>query len=108
MGVVCWSGVATPDVQTTTTSESLLDKLLDCFREVFTEPKGLPPSCAHNNSIVLKPSAQLVAIRPYLYQMSQKYELERQRAPMMEPGIVHSSASAFSSPTLLVKKAIGS
>lgn len=41
--IVCWLGAATtsvPIIQTMIVSESLLDELLDCFRDVFAEPKG--------------------------------------------------------------------
>lgn len=30
-------------------------ELLDHFGDIFAEPKGLPPPCAHDHSIVLQP-----------------------------------------------------
>jgi len=108
---VCWTGVAAtsaPGVRTTIASESLLDELLASFGDVFAEPQGLPPPCAHDHSIVLKPGAQPVAVRPYRYPASHKDELEQQCAAMLEQGIICSNASAFSSPVLLVRKAEGS
>ena len=108
---VCWTGVATtsaPDVRTTIASESLLNELLASFGDVFAEPQGLPPPRARDHSIVLKSGAQPVAVRPYRYPMSHKDELEWQCATMLEQGIIRSSASAFSSSVLLVRKADGS
>ena len=84
---VCWTGVATtsaPAVCTTTASESLLDELLASFGDVFAEPQGLPPPRTRDHSIVLKPGAQPVVVRPYRYPTSHKDELERQCAAMLE------------------------
>ena len=95
-------------VRTTIASESLLDELLASFGDVFAEPQGLPPPRASDHSIILKPSAQPVAVWPCRYPAAHKDELERQCAAMLEQGIIRSSASAFSSPVLLVRKAEGS
>ncbi|WVZ49391.1 hypothetical protein U9M48_000757 [Paspalum notatum var. saurae] len=46
-------------------------------------------------------------MRPYRYPALQKDELERQCADMLHHGIIRRSASAFSSPVLLVKKPDG-
>ena len=84
---VCWKGVATPSaaaVRTTIASESLLDELLASFGDVFAEPQGLPPPRARDHSIVLKPGAPPVAVRPYRYPTAHKDELERQCAAMIE------------------------
>jgi len=108
---VCWTGVVTPNepsVRTTTAGASLLDELLAAFGDIFAEPKGLPPPRARDHGIVLKPGAFPVAVRPYRYPASHKDELEWQCAAMREQGIIRNSASAFSSPVLLVKKADGS
>jgi len=92
-----------PSVRTTTAGASLLDELLAAFGDVFAEPKGLPPPRARDHGIVLKPGALPVAVRPYRYPASHKDELEWQCAAMREQGIIRNSASAFSSPVLLVK-----
>jgi hypothetical protein len=63
---------------------------------------------ARDHSIVLKPGALPVAVRPYRYPAAHKDELERQCAAMITQGIVRRSDSAFSSPVLLVKKPDGS
>ena len=108
---VCWSGVAAPSapgLSAAAASDSLLDELLASFEDVFAEPKGLPPKRARDHSIVLKPGAPPVAVRPYWHPATHKDELERQCAAMIEQGIVRHSDSAFLSPVLLVKKADGS
>jgi hypothetical protein len=106
-----WSGMAapsTPALGATTASESLLDKLLASFSDVFNEPTGLPPRRAHDHHINLKSGTQPVAVWPYRYPAAHKDELERQRAAMIEQGIVRHNDSPFSSPVLLVKKPDGS
>lgn len=109
---ICWAGVPSspaPRIRVTTAaSESLLDELLADFGDVFAEPKGLPLQHARDHTIVLKPDAPPVAVRPYRYPAAHKDELERQCAAMIEQGIVRRSDSAFSSPVLLIKKADGS
>jgi hypothetical protein len=46
-----------------------------------------------------------VVVRPYHYPQLLKDEVERQCGEMLHQGIIHESASAFSSLVLLVKKA---
>jgi hypothetical protein len=92
----------------TTEVGPLLEALLLSFGGLFTDPVGLPPKRAHDHRIILKPDAQLIAVRPYRYPVAHKDELERQCASMMEQGIVRRSDSPFSSPVLLVKKPDGS
>jgi len=86
----------------------LLDDVLASFADVFAEPFGLPPQRGRAHSIRLLPGTAPVAVRPYRYPVAHKDELERQWAAMMEQGLVRRSTSAFSSPVLLVKKAVGS
>ena len=108
---ICWEDVAaqrTPRLSNITAPAALLEELLTAFGGLFAEPSGLPPPRARDHSIVLKPGALLVAVRPYRYPAAHKDELERQCAAMIEQGIVRRSDSAFSSPILLVKKPDGS
>ena len=63
---------------------SLLDGLLAAFEDVFAEPTGLPPKRGRDHSIILKPDAQPVAVRPYRYPAAHKDELERQCAAMIQ------------------------
>jgi hypothetical protein len=93
-----------PTLSATTASEPLLDGLLATFEDIFVEPTGLPPKCAHDHRIILKLDAQPVVVRPYRYLAAHKDELERQCAAMIKQGIVRRNNSLFSSPVLLVKK----
>jgi hypothetical protein len=51
--------------------------LLDSFGDVFAEPSRLPPPRSRDHSIVLKPGAAPVAVRPYRFPAAHKDELER-------------------------------
>lgn len=100
---VCWSDVAAvraPLLSATAATASLLDGVLAVFDNVFAEPQGLPPKRVRDHSIVLKPGAPPVAVRPYRYPAAHKDELERQCATMIKQGIVRRSDSAFSSPVI--------
>lgn len=46
--------------------------ILKDFEEVFHEPKGLPPSRAHDHAIPLQEGTQPVSVRPYRYPYFQK------------------------------------
>jgi len=46
---------------------SPVTSILNHFEKVFKGPKGLPPSRAHDHSIVLEAGAQPVSVRPYRY-----------------------------------------
>jgi hypothetical protein len=107
---ICRSDVAAPrePLVPVTTAPSLLDELLVFFAGVFAEPTGLPPQRTRDHTIVLKPGALPVAVRPYRYPAAHKDELERQCAAMIVQGTVRRSDSAFSSSVLLVKKSDGS
>jgi hypothetical protein len=47
--------------------QDLLDSLLANYTNIFTEPCGLPPPCAHDHHIRLVPGTALVVVRPYRY-----------------------------------------
>jgi transposase InsO family protein len=107
---VTWQDVSqdrAPRLAATRAPTVHLDEVLEAFAAVFAEPTGLPPARARDHSIVLKPGAAPVAVRPYRYPAAHKDELERQCEAMMAQGIVRRSYSAFSSPVILIKKPDG-
>jgi hypothetical protein len=77
---ISWAGVPTTAglaARTMEAGEPLLEALLDTFTRVFATPTGLPPQCARDHHIPLKPDAQPVVVRPYRYPAAHKDELER-------------------------------
>lgn len=82
-------------------------KILDQFKSVFEEPKGLPPKRICDHSIPLIPSAKPVNLRPYRYNPALKDEIESQISEMLHIGVIQPSQSAFASPALLVRKKDG-
>ena len=85
-----------------------LTYLLSCYDQLFQEPAELPPPHLISHHIHLQPNSNPVNIRPYRYPHSQKAELERHMANMLQTGLIQLSQSLFSSPVLLVKKKDGS
>jgi hypothetical protein len=81
--------------------------IIQQFQLVFTITSELPPRRSCDHMIPLLPGATLVHIRSYIYAPALKGEIERQVQEMLQAGIIQSSASAFSSPVLLVKKKDG-
>lgn len=81
--------------------------ILEDYRDIFQEPKGLPPHRAHDHAITLQEGAQQVSVRPYRYPFYQKEEIERIMKELLDLGIIRPSHSPFSSPVLLVRKADG-
>lgn len=85
-----------------------MDELLLTFATLFAIPTGLPLARHRCHRIVLKPSTDPMAVRPYRYAHAQKEELELQCKEMLRPGVIRPSTSTFSTPVLLVKKHDGS
>jgi len=97
------------EIQTTKSSISLdLKKVMDNHSKVFETPKGLPPIHDHDHAIHLIPGSVPPNIRPYRYHYSQKSEIERMVAEMIEADIIQPSQSSFSTPVVLVHKNDGS
>ncbi|KAE8726097.1 Laccase-6 [Hibiscus syriacus] len=60
-----------------------IQHVLDQYRSVFDEPKGLPPQRSHDHAIQLKSTATPVNLRPYRFPYNQKAEVEKQIASML-------------------------
>jgi hypothetical protein len=117
---VLWTGVGSPNATPTAqqaharlantiyidkgAEPALLERLLDLFADLFTEPTGLPPERPCDHRIHLKPGTDPIAVRPYRYPHLQKDELERQCDAILQQGVIRESTSPFSAPVLLVRK----
>ncbi|KAE8685919.1 hypothetical protein F3Y22_tig00111088pilonHSYRG00141 [Hibiscus syriacus] len=85
-----------------------IQSLLESYKDIFEEPRGLPPVRNHDHGISLKPDSIPVNLRPYRFPHNQKAEVERQIATMLSSSIIQPSKSPFASPCLLIKKKDGS
>lgn len=85
-----------------------LQPILASYKDVFEEPKGLPPPRSHDHKIPLVQGSGRVCVRPYRYPHFQKGEIEQIVSDMLATGIIRPSSSPYSSPVLLVKKHNGS
>ncbi|XP_048571236.1 uncharacterized protein LOC125551892 [Triticum urartu] len=109
---VRWEGMggASPAMQLAVTAAEpehpLLDHLLQQHRDLFHEPRGLPPARVYDHRIHLLPGTAPVAVRPYRYPQLQKDELEQQWTLMLALGIIRISTSPFSA-RVLVRKSDG-
>lgn len=81
-----------------------IQPLLTEVEDLFQEPSSLLPSRACDHEIPLILGAQPVFLRQYHYPPKLNNEIERQVQDMLSHGLIQHSASAFSSPVLLVKK----
>ena len=81
--------------------------VLKRFQLVFSVPHGLPPSRSRDHAILLEPNSAPVKVRSYRYPFSQKTEIEKLVANMLDEGLIQPSTSPFSAPVLLVKKKDG-
>jgi hypothetical protein len=82
-------------------------EILKEFETFFSEPKGLPPSRAHDHAIPLQDGAQPVSVRPYRYPYFHKEEIERIVQELIDSGVIRPSHNPLSSPVLLVRKTDG-
>lgn len=85
-----------------------LQNLLVQYENVFSVPKGLPPTRLFDHRIPLLPNTPPINIKPYRYPYFQKTEMERLISEMLSDGIIRPSNNPFSSHVLLVKKKDGS
>jgi hypothetical protein len=84
-----------------------LEQVLESYRDVFEEPKTLPPSRCYDHHIPLVPGAIPVNAKPYKYSPQHKNEIEKQVKELLSSGLITHSTSPFASPVLLVLKKDG-
>ncbi|XP_041016312.1 uncharacterized protein LOC121258850 [Juglans microcarpa x Juglans regia] len=84
-----------------------IQQILHQYPEIFSTPKGLPPTRSHDHTITLQPGTQPVSVRPYRYPYFQKDEIEKIVKELLDSGVIRPSQSPYSSPVLLVRKADG-
>jgi hypothetical protein len=86
-------------LSTTTTTESpaqpKLTNLLQSFKDVFTDPKVLPPTRTYDHAIPLMPSAVPINSRQYHYSPMHKIEIENQVKQLLQEGLIAHSHSPF-------------
>lgn len=82
-----------------------INELTDQFKDIFEEPKALPPFREnHNQKIILKEGSDPVNQRPYRYVVQQKNEIDKMIHDLLKAGTVQPSSSPYASPVVLVKK----
>ncbi|GKA15840.1 C2H2 and C2HC zinc fingers superfamily protein, putative isoform 1 [Tanacetum coccineum] len=86
---------------------SCIQRTIQQYKNVFDEPKGLPPVRRHDHKIPLKEGSQPISQRSYRIPYIQKSEIEKQVKEMLSSGIIQYSNSPFASPVLLVLKKDG-
>ncbi|XP_022041106.1 uncharacterized protein LOC110943680 [Helianthus annuus] len=89
---------------TTVKNNMQLDKLLSEFEDVFKTPTTLPPKRAFDHRILLKDESQVVNLKPYRYQSTQKDLIEKLTKELMETGVVRGSSSPFAASVVWLKK----
>lgn len=82
----------------TAVQEKRVQAVLEKFKDVFEDPKTLPPTRTYDHTIPLLPGAVPVNSRPYRYSPQHKDEIERQEKAMLQSGLFVPSTSPFASP----------
>lgn len=68
-------------------------EVVENFKEVFSEPHGLPPVREKDHAINLKEGTSPVSVRPYRYPQIQKDEIKRMVKDMLVAHIIRPSSS---------------
>uniref|UniRef100_A0A453T3Y2 Uncharacterized protein n=1 Tax=Aegilops tauschii subsp. strangulata TaxID=200361 RepID=A0A453T3Y2_AEGTS len=82
-----------PAPESSTPVPDCIQRVLDEFPDVFTEPTGLPPRRACDHMIPLIPGAQPVNIWPYRHKPEHKTEIETQVEELLRSGVIQQSTS---------------
>lgn len=85
-----------------------IQQVVNSFKKVFEEPKGLFPPRKFDHKIKLQDGVKPTCVRPYRYPYYEKEEIEKLVGKLLKSVSIRSSQSPYSSPILLVRKANGS
>jgi hypothetical protein len=85
-----------------------VERLLEQYPDIFTDPSSMPSPRPFDHSIPLLPGATPVNIRSYRYSPAQKDKIEKQLIKMLQNRIIKHSSNPYASPVLLVRKKDGS
>ncbi|KAL4181193.1 hypothetical protein AMTRI_Chr12g270040 [Amborella trichopoda] len=64
-------------------------QLLEKYKKVFTEPKGLPPQGVQDHKLPLLPGQGPICVKPYGYPHYQISEIGKLVAEMLSIGVIH-------------------
>jgi hypothetical protein len=84
-----------------------LEELLQAYRGVFQEPKGLPPKREVEHEIQLLLDSPLLNIGFYRQSILEANEVKKQLQQLLEQGVIRPSTSPFGSPIIIVSKKDG-
>lgn len=85
-----------------------LQKILNYYLEIFSEPTTLPPlRPGLEHKITLKEGSNPINQRPYKYPLLQKNVIEKLTQELLDQGVTRHSNSSFASPVVFVKKKDG-
>jgi hypothetical protein len=90
------------------TQSDQVQAVIQQYKDVFSNPKTLPPQRLHDHHIPLLPGTTPVNSRPYMYSPLHKNEIECQVKEILEADLITHSTSPFASSVLLVQKKDGS
>lgn len=93
-----------------TSPKQQMEEMLFKYKDVFEEPRELPPIWSHDHKIPLLEGTKPVSVKPsrYPYFQKTKKEIERMVREMLDSSLIQPRQSPFSSPMLLVQKQDGS
>lgn len=84
-----------------------VEDLLQEYKDVFAEPKEMPPIRSCDHAIPLKENSVPPMVRPYRIPHKQKDEMEKQVKELLDACVIRPSESPYASPAILVRKKDG-
>lgn len=102
------SGTALP-LPDLSSSPTAVQTVVQRYADLFTEPKGLPPSRpAHDHTITTIPDQRPPFSHPFRMSQEDRTELQRQLEELLDQQRIQPSKSPYGAPVLFVKKKDGS